>query len=181
MLTDLQKRKIKNLFAVHDLDNDGVLRQRDFEEYTRRITTPRGWKPGSPEYDEVRSRFMTFWTGLTAQADTSHNHRVTIDEWFAYWDQLLGEQALYDGIPKPIADSVFHLLDENGDGEISAEEYSRLYSAGGLNPALAAEAFAKLDLDHDGRLSVDEMMTLLGQFFRSNDPTSPGNWLFGPF
>ena len=84
MLTDLQKRKIKNLFAVHDLDRDGVLRQRDFEEYTRRITTPRGWKPGSPEYDEVRSRFMTFWAGLTAKADTSHDHRVTIDEWFAY-------------------------------------------------------------------------------------------------
>jgi Ca2+-binding EF-hand superfamily protein len=181
MLTDLQKRKITNLFAVHDLDRDGVLRQRDFEEYTRRITSSRGWKPGSPEYDEVRSRFMTFWAGLTAKADTSHDQRVTIDEWFAYWDQLLATQALYDAIPQPIADSVFSLLDTNGDGHITADEYEHIYRAGGSNPAVAAEAFAKLDLDHDGKISVEEMGTLLGQFFRSNDPKSPGNWLFGPF
>jgi juvenile hormone diol kinase len=181
MLTDLQKRKITNLFAVHDLDHDGLLRQRDFEEYTRRVTSTRGWKFGSPEYAEVRSRFMTFWTGLVATADTGHDHRVTTEEWFAYWDQLLENRDLYDSIPKPIADAMFRLLDADGDGAITADDYALLYRAGGLDPALAGEAFARLDLDRDGRISIEEMLTLVDQFFRSDDPDSPGNWLFGPF
>ncbi len=181
MLTDLQKRKISNLFAVHDLDRDGVLHQQDFDEYTRRVASTRDWKPGSPQYDEVRSRFMTFWTGLAASADTSHDQRITITEWLDYWDKILAKRELYDSIPQPIADSMFHLLDQNGDGQITLDEYSTIYEAGGLDPKQAKEAFANLDLDHDGRLSIDEMMTLLGQFFRSNDAKSPGNWLFGPF
>jgi hypothetical protein len=37
MLTAFQKQKLPRLFAVHDLNRDGVINRIDFEEYTRRI------------------------------------------------------------------------------------------------------------------------------------------------
>jgi juvenile hormone diol kinase len=181
MLTDLQKRKLPNLFAVHDLNKDGELEQSDFTQYTRRIASTRGWAPGSPQYNELLGKFMVFWEGLRGIADTRHDQRVTLDTWFAYWEQILGTKGMYDQILHPLADLIFKLLDNDGDGAVKADEYALLYSSGGLDPKLAAAAFSRLDMDHDGQLSVDELLKLLGQFFRSNDPEEPGNWLFGPF
>jgi juvenile hormone diol kinase len=181
MLTDLQKKKLPNLFAVHDLDRDGVLRRGDFEEYATRVASVRGWKPGSPQHEELTTRFMTFWDGFESFADASGDLRVTLEEWFAYWDQILSTPGMYEGVAKPIGDFIFDLFDRDGDGRVTADEYAFIYRFGGLDPSQAAAAFARLDLDHDGLLSVDEIMTLLGQYFRSDDPDDPGNWLFGPF
>ncbi len=180
MLTELQTRKLPNLFAIHDLNRDGVLEQADFHEYTRRIASSRGWTPESPEYQQLLSRFLTFWKGLEAVADASRDQRVTINEWLAYWDRILTAEGKFDELVEPIAELIFSLLDHNGDGVISADEYALMYSAGGLDPRTAAVAFASLDLDHDGRLTVDEMWTLVRQYFQSNDPSEPGNSFFGP-
>jgi Ca2+-binding EF-hand superfamily protein len=181
MLTELQKRKLPNLFALHDLNKDGELEQSDFTQYTRKIASTRGWAPGTPQYKELLSKFMVFWEGLRRMADTRHDQRITLDTWFAYWEQILGTEGMYDQILQPLADLVFKLLDSNGDGAVKADEYALLYSSGGLDPKLAAAAFSRLDLDHDGELSIDELLKSLGQFFRSNDPEAPGNWLLGPF
>jgi Ca2+-binding EF-hand superfamily protein len=181
MLTDLQKKKLPNLFAVHDLDRDGVLRRGDFEQYATRVASVRGWEPGSPQHEELTTRFMTFWDGFESFADASGDLRITLEEWLLYWDQILSTPGMYDQVAKPIGDFIFNLFDRDGDGRVTQEEYAFIYQFGGLDPAQAAAAFARLDLDGDGFLSVSEIMTLLGQFFRSNDPRDPGNWLFGPF
>lgn len=180
MLTDLQQRKIKNLFAVHDLDHDGVLSPQDYKEYTGKIAAARGLKPGSPAYDELLARFMRMWDGFES-ADRNHDKRVTLKEWFAYFDRLLATEGQYEQVGEPIAEAVFSMLDRNGDGAVTADEYAWLYSSGGLDPSLAHAAFQRLDVDHDGRVSPAELSRLLREFFRSNDPEAPGNWLFGPF
>jgi Ca2+-binding EF-hand superfamily protein len=180
MLTDLQQRKITNLFRVHDLNQDGVLTPMDYEEYSRRIAASRGWPPGSARHNALVARFMRMWEDLDAAADRTEDKRVTLDEWMAYFDRLLGTQGLYEQVGQPIADSVFAMIDGNGDGVITADDYAMLYSAGALDPTLAADAFAKIDVDRDGRVSPAELSRLLGEFFRSN-PNAPGNWLFGPF
>src|SRR5262245_6523674 len=179
MLTDFQKRKIANLFAIHDLDHDGALEKSDYVEYTRRIAASSGYGPGSPKYDELLARFLGFWEMLRQKADANQDERVTMREWFTLFEQLISSPAAVDQM-RPIGDAVFTMLDRNGDGVVTLEEYKWLYSSGGLDPNLAADSFKKLDTDHDGRITTSELSTRLFEFFMSDDPSLPGTWLFGP-
>ena len=180
MLTEFQKQKLPRLFALHDLNADGVPTRADFDEYARRIAAMRGWGSDSEEYRQLSARFTTFWDGLEEIASSMGTKQVTLATWFEYWDRLLGEPGRYEQVAAPIGRVLFTMLDRDGDGSVTAEEYADLYEQGGLDPNEAAAAFARLDLDHDGRLSVDEVMQHADQFFWSEDPTEPGNVLFGP-
>jgi Ca2+-binding EF-hand superfamily protein len=179
MLTEFQKQKLPRLFALHDLNRDGVISRADFEEYARRIASTRGWGLESREFIDLRSRFLTFWNGLEKTATERGAHQVTLTDWNAHWDQILSTPGLYAQVAEPIGRMVFTILDQDGDGAVTADEYAATFRYGGLNANDAQAAFARLDADHDGRLSVEEIMTLLDQFFRSNDPAAPGNALFG--
>lgn len=180
MLTDLQRRKISNVFAVHDYDRDGVLTKGDFEEYTRRIAATRGWAPGSAEYGRLLSRFIAFWEGLESGSDRSGDRRVSQEEWFAYWDRILQDDDLFDDLIRPIAENVFDTLDHRGDGVVTADEFALMYTSGALDAGAAAAAFERLDGNHDGHITRDEMSHLIAEFFKSSDPDAPANWLFGP-
>ena len=179
MLTEFQKQKLPRLFAVHDLDGNGLIDHADFDEYARRIASTRGWGRESPEYKDLQSSFGTFWMGLEQSARARGATYVDGKEWLAYWDRIFSTPGLFEQMIRPIGHTVFTMLDADGDGAVTAHEYALIYDNGGLDPADAAPAFARLDLNHDGRLTIEEMMTLLDQFFRSEDPAAPGNALFG--
>ena len=179
MLTPFQKQKLPLLFAVHDLNQDGVINRADFEEYSARIASTRGWGRDSAEYKELVNRFMTFWNGLEEVAKRKGARQVTVKEWLEDWDEILASPKLYDQIVPPIGRAIFTVLDQNGDGAITAKEYAATFKYSGLDERNAAAAFARLDLDHDGQLTIDEFVTLAHQFFKSNNPADPGNALFG--
>jgi juvenile hormone diol kinase len=179
MLTEFQKRKIANLFAIHDLNHDGALERSDYVEYVTRISAESGLGPGSAKYEELLSRFLGFWDMLRQAADQNHDNRVTKREWFALFEQLLASPAAVDKM-RPIGEAVFAMLDRNGDGNITLDEYKWLYSSGALDPRLAADSFKRLDTDRDGRITPSELSMRLFEFFMSDDPNAPGTWLFGP-
>jgi Ca2+-binding EF-hand superfamily protein len=179
MLTPFQKQKLPLLFAVHDLNQDGVINRSDFEEYSARIAKTRGWGRDSAEYKQLVDRFMTFWNGLEEVARRKGARQVTVKEWLEDWDEILANPRLYDQIVPPIGRAIFTMLDQDGDGQITAKEYAITFKQGGLDEKDAAAAFERLDLNHDGRLSSEEFITLAEQFFRSNDAADPGNALFG--
>jgi Ca2+-binding EF-hand superfamily protein len=180
MLTELQRQKLPNLFAVHDLNRDGVINRDDFEEYTARIAASRGWGPDSAEYQQLLTHFMTFWSGLEQIALMIGAREVTLTAWHEYWDRILSAPGVFEKIVAPIGQTVFSIVDHDGDGSIAFEEYARMYQGAGVREQDVRAVFARLDANQDGRLSLDEFMTLADQFFRSNDPSEPGNLLFGP-
>jgi Ca2+-binding EF-hand superfamily protein len=179
MLTRFQKQKLTNLFAIHDLDRDGMLEQSDYVEYTRRLAGKRGVEPGSAQYDELLSRFLGFWDMLREIADQNQNRSVTLREWFACFEQLLSLPDAAENMGS-IGKAVFGMLDRNGDGVVTLDEYRWLYSSGALDPTLAGDSFKRLDTDHDGRITTAELSTRLVEFLTSDNPESPGTWLFGP-
>lgn len=72
------------------------------------------------------------------------------------------------------------VLDADGDGRISAEEYVQ-GTTGYMDPATAREVFARMDADGDGHLSQQELSRLVDEWLRSDDPDAPGNMLWGPY
>jgi Ca2+-binding EF-hand superfamily protein len=181
MLSDLQRRKISTLFKLHDLNEDGVLTPQDYEAYAEKMAGARGFARGTDRHDALRSSFMKMWDDLDTKADRNHDKKVTLDEWLAYYDVLLHKPGMYEQVGQPIADSVFQLLDANGDGVVTPDDYALLFSAGRVDPDHAAASFKRIDVDKDGRVTPAELSQRLGEFFMSNDPDAPGNWLFGPF
>src|SRR5687767_6460971 len=78
MLTEFQKQKLPRLFALHDLNRDGVINRADFEDYARMIASTRGWGTDSAEYVELFGRFLRFWDGLEQVAKSRGARHVTL-------------------------------------------------------------------------------------------------------
>ena len=57
-LAALQIRKLMKLFSMYDADNTGVLKLHNFQTLIDRLAALRNWKPDSPEYTHLQTKFM---------------------------------------------------------------------------------------------------------------------------
>jgi Ca2+-binding EF-hand superfamily protein len=76
---------------------------------------------------------------------------------------------------------LFDAVDPSGDGVITPAEYRSFLAIYQVDGPQADEIVARLDLDGDGQVSRDEFASLWMEFCFSEDESSPGNWLFGPY
>jgi len=180
MFTGLQLKKLPKMFALNDNNGDGIIAQEDFEEAARVLARFRGLAPGTSEYEDLHRTVMARWNNLRETCDADGDNRVTLKEWLAYWDKILATDGEYERVGKPFSVVVARALDLDGDGQISPEEYAQWLSRWGVDERVALDCFARLDLNGDGHLFVDEFVTLVAEYFQSSDPRSPGNWLLGP-
>ena len=73
------------------------------------------------------------------------------------------------------------IFDLDESGAIGRSEFRDFYGVFGLAVSLADAVFDTLDLDQDGSISRDELVSLSRQFFRGDDVGEPGNVLYGPY
>ena len=182
MLTELQKRKLTVLFHHHDMDNDGYLTRDDFEEYARRVCEELELVPGSADYDTVYTQTLAAWdTDMLSAFYRDDDNRVSLEEHLAAYDISINDPALHKRLQTEFANSLVKLWDRDGDGRLSSAEYAALLGCYGVPEEAAREAFAHLDWDGDGYLSTEECLKAVEEFFLSDDPDAPGNWLLGPY
>jgi hypothetical protein len=63
--------------------------------------------------------------------------------------------------PSNALQDFFHLLDANGDGQISKSEFENALGAGGTNLANADKVFNELDKNGDGSVNLGELSSAL--------------------
>lgn len=80
-----------------------------------------------------------------------------------------------------ILKTIITLLDTDKDNNVSAAEYAAYLTVCGATAAEITDTFGRLDHNGDGYLTADELHQNAAEFFFSNDPAAPGNWLVGPF
>ncbi len=180
MLTELQKKKLPNLFKFYDGNGNGFIEAVDFDIIHARFCQAAGWRKGSAPYERLKSGLANRWKKTRAFATTDRD-RVSLHEWLAYVDEMLQSDEAYEAEVKDIATMVFQAFDRDMNGRIDLQEYKSWHRAHGLDDSTAEELFRDLDLNHDGSISTEEHITLLRQFFKSDDPAAPGNKLFGPY
>ena len=174
-----RKQKFADEFASWDSNGDGVLEATDFSLGADRMADRMGVPVGSAAAKRVRDAYAAMWTKFFAPADRDHDGRITLSELQQaqeYLSDLPREQ--FEASSREVIGASFDALDLNADGKISRPEYDAFLAVHG-NAASAPEVWPRLDTDGDGHLSRDEFMRLSFEYFATDDPSAPGNLLFG--
>lgn len=179
MLSDLQKRKLARYFRIYDIDDDGRIALPDFERVVENVRMLHGVDDDSPAHRALRDGYLRRWEALRASADADSDGGVDLDEWLAYWDGVLSDDARYHAEIAAVTDQLFEIFDHDGDGVLGADEFCNFYGVYGLKSAMARRVFMDLDLDGDGVVTRQELMAMAHEFYRGDDPDAPGNRLFG--
>ena len=180
MLSELQRKKLPNLFAMYDANKDGAIDWSDFERFLESFASFRGWTPESAPYGELSRRLTARWHNIREAADTNEDGRISCEEWLAYCDRMMASDEMFENEATSIAGFVFGIFDVDGDGSISFSEYVQMYRAVGLPESSAAQLFERLGISKSDTVSRARYVELVEQFFKSEDSDAPGNWVFGP-
>lgn len=180
MLSPLQQQKLTRYFRVYDVDDDGAIGPRDFERVLENLRVLHGLDPDAPALSGLREAYLVRWEAMRSSADADRDGGVDLKEWLAYWDELLSDGARYENEVAGLVDRLYALFDTDESGGIEVEEFCDFYGAYGLRAELAREVFRALDVDADGTFTRTELAEMANQFYRSDDPSDPGNLLYGP-
>ncbi|MFJ6292530.1 EF-hand domain-containing protein [Streptomyces griseoviridis] len=175
MASAFQERKLRGMFAAFDTDGDGRLREEDFTALIARWSRLPAVAPGTELRARVESLLMEWWAALLEVGDADGDGTVDLGELLSLVDRL---PLMVDAVTAT-ADTVFDAVDANGDGRISPEEHRGLVETWNGRPVDMTGVFDLLDLNGDGHLSRAEFAALWRQFWISDDPAEPGNWLCG--
>ncbi|EGJ32782.1 MULTISPECIES: EF-hand domain-containing protein [Moorena] len=203
VLTELQKRKLKKLFDLYDVDGSGVITEADYEKMAQSQAKVQGYQPGSLEYNIICSQFKTLWKNLQKEVDINDDGEVTLEEFLEHKAKQLSfkeqyrplwlerqsgiktsqsyERSYEEDVIAKLTNLIFERLDVDGNGEISRQEYKQGFLSHFSDGNLTDEIFSKLDLNGDGHLSKEEVLQHVHDFFYSDDPEAPGNWILGPY
>jgi len=181
MAQDLSERKFGILFDWFDRTSDGWLTRDDFEQMAALFNTL-----APPEDQEnrnaTREAFLRWWDLLSEADAADAEQRVGRPQFLAVMSSHVIHPDNFKDIVPRIIDSLMRVVDTDGSGTLSADEYIRMYDALGVPPSTSTPAFHLIDRDHDGSISHDEFRTAIEEFYLGTDPEAAGHHLLGsPF
>jgi Ca2+-binding EF-hand superfamily protein len=177
--TTFQERKFKAAFDLIDADKNGVVSWDDCYRPVDKARQELGWTKQDPRFLKVVQSQKACWELVLQANDLDHNGTISYKEYIAFFFRMTIEVARTGKIPPwalEYCHNVHRSLDLNGDGGVTQSEYAIYLRAIGSD-ADPKSVFPKLDLNKNGKVTVDEMEELLMQFVTSTNPDSPGNYL----
>lgn len=139
----------ENIFAMLDVDGDGVISRQEYLMRPERAAAALGRDWNDPRVLAA----LTAHERVYASMDADGNAQVSYEE-YARW---AGADA-FDDVCRQALGSLFDLADADADGALSQDEFTALRTALG-NPAdNARRAFEALDADGDGRIDREEYL-----------------------
>ncbi len=178
MASQFLEKKFTREFEIMDVDSDGFLTKSDFERVADNLASAMNLKTGSSESDTLHARYALWWDAVAAR-DTDGDGRVNLAEWLAHDLEIVASPEIFQKLMEAGADELFKILDLDGDGVISLVEYTTWLGCYGISDVKAKDAFQHLDTSGTGRVSLADTRERVREFYQSEDPASPGNWLLG--
>jgi Ca2+-binding EF-hand superfamily protein len=180
MLSALRTRKFTALFACFDFDKNGVLEKADYEHFAHNLSQAYELRPGSTQYAAMYAETMALWEFVHNVADKDGDHRITTAEFIDAYVAMTNDDATFHQLLMSYAEYVIRTGDRDGDGRLDENEYVTILWCYGIADVDARAAFRHLVTDGSGYLTNAAMEKVFAEFFRSDDPDAPGNWMSGP-
>jgi len=168
--------KTKILAHVKRLDTnqDGVLTRKDFEDMADNYA--RLNRQSELKCRQMRAAFLKYWDEILS--DLARVQPVSAE---VYIEALmkLDKQEIKRKV-FAIESLLFDIMDVNNEGFIRPAEFEFWFKVVGLDAELAKETFRAIDINHDNKLSREEYMAAVEEFFIGEDEQSPFRFLWGP-
>ncbi|KAF1765748.1 hypothetical protein GCK72_005701 [Caenorhabditis remanei] len=173
--------KWKHAFTTFfDLDRNGLIEWKDFKDLIEVIGEVRGRR--SDVFMTARLCLPDIWQKMTEAIGKEEEDIITLSDWI----QLCESSRKSPREPawqKAYVEYMFKLLDESADHLVDQAEYVQVLGYFGVNRKDSSHCFDQFAFNHQGQLihAIDKKKfhVLWKQFFHSEDPSSPGNWLLG--
>jgi Ca2+-binding EF-hand superfamily protein len=180
MLTENQKKKIIHLFRVLDTNDNGCLQIDDFVRVGEAIVHNLELDDSSRQSREIKVQSSRLFVQLLVDIETE-DMQITMEDWLKFFEAQLdkGVKGMVTNYVYRTMAYIFLLFDLNHDKVISYLEYANMISIYGIPPKYCKQSFNRIDLNSDGMISEEEMLTALEDFFYSDDPDGPGSLIFG--
>ncbi|MCX2947356.1 EF-hand domain-containing protein [Lentzea sp. NEAU-D7] len=172
------QHRIDSTFAHYDVNRNGVIELADVYALADRLLRAFGEPASSERGRELVEAYDRFWEMLAGHCDTDRDGKIGPVE---YRDAMT--EAFVEGGPinmdfLEVVQSLLDLMDTNGDGRVDASEFGVLLKARGLSEEECGRAFAHLDTDGDGAISVHEYVTAVRDYYTNPAEDTPGSWLY---
>jgi len=179
-MSDFRRKKLLHVFNVFfDVNHSGTIEKKDFELAIERIRTTRGWQESDPKHKETRDILLKVWEGLQQKADANKDGQVSHEEWVSMWNEYAKNPDNALEWQNRYMNFMFELEDSSGDGSIDESEFKSLCASYGLSSEDSAEAYNKFTSNKTVEITREVFAELWKQFFSSEDPDAPGNYIFG--
>lgn len=177
-MNELVNQKLSLRFDLLDRDRNGYVDQNDYVELADRVSAEFDRPSSGREADNLRRSYLNMWTELMDRLNREPDGRLSRTEFVEAFARI-GDDDGGGSFRRYLGSIVQSMMDVCGTDQVDEETFHRVSSGSGLSPERARAAFERIDTDHDGVLSREELLTACEEFHFSRDPDAPGNRLFG--
>ncbi|MDE3721083.1 MULTISPECIES: EF-hand domain-containing protein [Nocardiopsis] len=168
--------RFNELFDVLDTDGDKVATWADYQRLVDRYVTGYVLDPTEPKAHAIETAYRSLWQELVRHSGAED--RLEREAFVTAMHAASEDRSRFNAA-EAVAEAVFDLLDEDGDGRISLAEFLVYAAALGATEADARTRFAHVDIDGDGHISREEFVLSAREYLFGEDTKSPGGFVFG--
>ncbi|CAK1590596.1 unnamed protein product [Parnassius mnemosyne] len=173
--TEFWRRKMRTVHNILDVDKDGLVSFNDFLLFAERF------KALGHLDDEQAREFIDIikmtWEEQWGAIDP-YNF-VTVEQYLEDMHHVLNDKSLKKRAHRWLP-YLFKAVDKDKSGYISVKEFKLFFQCLGLDNEHAAVAFAVIDTNGDGKVSLKEFVKLGKEFFCTEDETKVSKMFWGP-
>ncbi|MFD5513593.1 EF-hand domain-containing protein [Streptomyces sp. NPDC127051] len=161
MTTDIQRERTQERFDLWDVNGDGQIDRADWDAEAQRILQAFEEAPGSPAARALTDAYLGMWGFFASKAGIDEQTGALTPEQFS---NIAEKHVLENGgagftrVVKPTIQAIVELVDSDGDGQVNPAEFRSWLDAIGVQDVNPVEAFAQIDANGDGMLSIDELV-----------------------
>jgi Ca2+-binding EF-hand superfamily protein len=170
--------RIDSTFAHYDVNRNGVIELADIYALANRLLRAFGEPASSERGRDLVQAYDRFWEMLADHCDADRDGRIGPEEYRDAMIETFVEGGPFEADLLEIVQSLLEIADTNSDGRVDAAEFGVLLKARGLSEEECGMAFAHLDTDGDGAISVDEYVAAVRDYYTNPAEDTPGSWLY---
>lgn len=179
MLTEVRRKKLSYLFNILDSNKNELLQPDDFSQVAEKMSDSLNFEENSKERLRLKLKSLRLYVQLLTDME-KEDVSITRDEWLGLFGSrnTISPKAAKKYIFRTAA-YIFTLFDQNEDHIISKKEYYDMFKIYDIDMKYSEMGFEKLDQNHDGQITLSEMVNGFRDFLMSSNPDASGNWIFG--